>query len=221
MHHDNIMLHQYKAIFFPIPKVGCSSIKKICSDLLEIAPPNPEEPLSLIHKRDYPYVKKQHIWKKYKEYFCFCFVRNPWDRIVSCYKNKIHPDNNYNDPWFKNGVALPFIRYGNYFQGGMSFDDFVDAVKLIPDERADNHFKSQHRFIMDKKGNLLARYIGRFENFDEDFGHICRILGLSNIQLPHLMQGDRKNYRHYYSDLTKSIVGERFSEDIKLFGYDF
>ena len=34
----------------------------------------------------------------------------------------------------------------------MSFDDFVQAVASIPDDRADEHFRSQHSFVTNTEG---------------------------------------------------------------------
>ena len=55
--HDNIALHQYKAIYFPITKVACSSIKKICADVLnmDIRTKDLKEDIHYIH---FPFVKK-------------------------------------------------------------------------------------------------------------------------------------------------------------------
>jgi hypothetical protein len=195
-------------------------MKYVLSNLIGIAPPNPQRPMDLIHKRNYPYVKKRQILNKYQDYFRFCIVRNPWDRVLSCYINKINPDKNYNDKWFKNGVALSLVNF-KVFKGGMSFEDFIYALKDIPDNKADNHFRSQHMFIVDKNGNLLVNYIGRFEDITTAFEHICQKMGLSDIVFPHLLKSDHEKYRSYYNDRLIDIVSERYSTDIDMFGYDF
>lgn len=220
--HGNIVLHDYKAIYFFIPKVACSSLKIVMSELLNMKPPNPEKPLAFPHKRHFPFVKKEEIQVRYRDYFKFCFVRNPWDKLVSCYKNKIHADPNYNDKWFKNGVAEIFWRYGDLFRGGMSFEEFVDVVAQIPDKDADNHIKSQHLFFTDHQGNTAADFIGRFESLKEDFLEICKKIGIKeSIPMPHLLKSNHAHYKTYYDDNTRQIVSQRYDKDIKLLGYTF
>ena len=153
--HQNIVLEAYKAIYFFIPKVACTSIKKVISDILELPPYDPSRPDSYIHRRNFPYIRKDRIHSQCRAYFKFCFVRNPYDRIVSCYSNKISPDKNRNNEWFSNGVARIFKRYKGLFWGGMHFDDFLTSVAEIDDDRADPHFRSQWMTTMDRKNNFL------------------------------------------------------------------
>jgi hypothetical protein len=220
---ENIVLHKYKAIYFYIPKVACTSLKKVCADLLNVKPATPD---SDINRRHYPSVKRNKIETKYKDYFKFCFVRNPWDRIVSCYNSKIKQDKDINDSFYTNGVARIFLRFG-VFRAGMTFTEFVNAVKDISDKEAEVHFRSQHTFITNKNGNIIVDYVGRFERINEDFSLIFNRIGQSNIKLPHLwghhldIMEDRKKYREYYTEEIQEIVRKRYSKDIEMFGYEF
>ncbi len=112
-HHlnQNILLQEYRAIYLFIPKVACSSIKKVIGDTLGLPPYDPSQPDRYIHKRIYPYAKKARIYDRYKDYFKFCFVRNPFDRLVSCYSNKVAQDKNLKHEYFTNGVARIFKKY--------------------------------------------------------------------------------------------------------------
>lgn len=210
-----IIIHKHKFIWFRNAKVAGTSLKKFCADLLgiEIKGDNDEE----IHLQDYPTTTLDEIKTKYKDYFKFRFVRNPWDRLVSCYHNKIKSDKNFNDIAFKNGIQRSFLRYGDTFQAGMNFEDFVHAICNIPDSEADDHFVSQSF----SKGNLLINFFGKFENLDKDFKYICKKIGLKNIKLSHLMKSDHENYKKYYTDETREMVRQRYKKDIETFGYDF
>lgn len=74
----------------------------------------------------------------YDEHFKFAFVRNPWVRLVSCYKQKIAPG----------GQGLYCYEYEEVpLYVGMSFAQFVEAVHAIPDEEADPHFRSQYPIV--------------------------------------------------------------------------
>ena len=98
----------------------------------------------------------------YQNYFKFTFVRNPWDRLLSCYMSKVVPER----------FAGSFKTYGNVaFRDDMSFQEFAEAVCLVPDEEANVHFCSQYVFVCGggSRRNILADYVGCFENLEEDF----------------------------------------------------
>jgi hypothetical protein len=231
--HRNIVLYKYKAIYFFIPKVACTSLKKVCADLLNIKlvkryvgvkkvlkKEDVWERDSLFHEIDFPYLKKNEISTIYKDYFKFCFVRNPWDRMVSCYNNKITFNNNLNNSQFRKGISGRFSKYKG-FKAGMSFEEFVCSIKNIPDTKSEELFKSQYLTITDEKRNLLVDFIGKFERLDKDFSYVCKRIGLPDIKLPYLMKSKHKHYRKYYSNKTQEIVRRRYKKDIDMFSYKF
>ncbi len=208
--YQNILLEDYKAIYFPIPKAGSSSMKKIFCEILEV---KGEAKLKnkfpeYYNYRNFPYVKKEKILKKYSNYFRFTFVRNPWDRLVSCYKN-----------WVRDDFKERYLIYG--FKEGMSFEEFVKAVCKIPDEVSEGHFRSQHTFIVDKRGRLLTNFIGKIENFEKYFKDICDKINLKYVKVSPENERKDKHYSKYYTEKTKKMVENRFKTDIELFQYNF
>jgi hypothetical protein len=155
--------------------------------------------------------------KEYHRYFKFAFVRNPWDRLVSCYMSKI----------VMGGPGLKMRNYGDIsLSRDMTFKEFAEAVCRIPDEESDPHFRSQHIVICDDspgKG-ILADFVGRFENLEEDFGIVAKRLGLE-INLPETVSSadlkGLRSYRDFYDERLAEIVGERYRDDAKVFGYSF
>jgi Sulfotransferase family len=218
--HNNILLERQKTIYFYIPKVACSSIKAFCARLLDSSLETDQADLvEEIHRIDFPYVKKYMVRRHYQDYFRFCFVRNPWDRLVSCYKDKIsyhkgHVYERYNNSFIR------FLKEMGLFKPNMTFDDFAKAVCDIPDEIAEGHLRSQHSFTTDETGRELINFIGRFENFDEDFRIVRKKLG-TNYDVPHLRKTIHEDYKTYYSERCASRVFERYKKDIERFGYQF
>ncbi|MBE7382500.1 MAG: sulfotransferase family 2 domain-containing protein [Leptolyngbya sp. SIO1E4] len=213
-----IKIAPLKALYIPIPKVACSSIKRVIANLLKI-----EIPLdgANIHRAEFPVVDKDSLCK-YDDYWKFCFVRNPWDRLVSCYSEKIKPDKNFfgKTNSFENGVHKGFLKYG-IFEANMPFEEFLKAVSEIPDCEAEQHFRSQHTFLTDKEGELIADFIGKFENIDQDFHYIFKRLNKPEIHLPKSNRTRHAKYREYYTDEALNIFEKRYSKDIQLFDYEF
>ena len=155
--------------------------------------------------------------RRFDKYWSFAFVRNPWDRLVSCYTEKIRPDGDPEN--FINGVSRVLTSFG-VFEAGMSFEQFAREVAQIPDEEAEPHFLSQHKFIVNRAGDLIVDFLGRFETIDKDFD-VVRQRIRAPVELPHLLRSQHGHYRDYYSPDLAHIIGERYSEDIARFGYTF
>lgn len=216
--HGNILLDSYRAIYFDIPKVACSSLKSVWSDVLKVEVKD-GKPAEQIHLAHFPYVKTYQIRNKYAHYFKFCFVRNPWDRLVSCYMDKIKDAQG----GIYQGRPNYFIRYlerRGICATEMTFEQFVEAVCGIPDEEADSHFRSQHCYIEDHRGHILVDFAGRFETLNSDFKFVADKLGIDST-LPHLRRTSRIDFRDYYTTRSRELVRKRYAVDIELFGYSF
>ncbi len=227
---DIIVFERYRAIYFAIPKVANSSLKAISAELLksDIDPSfldsqwgakpfrDRESRRSLKERR---ILIEQCDLGRYREYWKFCFVRNPWDRLVSCFTEKIdrHSEAGLGDRRRDGGVFAGL----DGFHPGMSFEAFVLRVCEIPDGPADRHFKSQHLFVTDRKRRLLVDNVGRFETLDRDFEFALRKMGAGDLKIPHLLKSKRRDYKEYYTPRLKDLVAERYRGDIGLFGYDF
>lgn len=215
----DVVIHEYKVIYFVIPKVASSSVKTLFKNLLDIDSPSP-------HTTKFPTIDR-HKLSEYPDYLKFCFVRNPWDRLVSCYFSKIKKDYNLNidsrvrlaqllQPSLSGKVSwLPYP----VINSEMSFTEFVYAVADIPESKADKHFRSQYTFISDAEGKLIPDFIGHFETLNADFATIVQKIGLPTPNLPHELKTNHQHYSSYYTPETWAIVEQRYQRDIELFGY--
>jgi len=196
--------HRYRFIYFEVPKTGTRSLLNLLTEHAQI-----------------DQMGKRLGFLEYPDYRRLSFVRNPWDRLLSCYLNKIKKDESFEDEHFANGVMNEFQKF-NAFYAGMPFGEFVHAVAEIPDEIADGHFASQHRRLV-MNDEIVIDHLARFENFREETNKFFQAVGLDVcLPLPHLNKSEkRKPYTEYYTDETVRVVEERFEEDIRLFGYQF
>jgi hypothetical protein len=76
-------------------------------------------------------------------------------------------------------------------------------------------------YITDSKGKVILKFIGRFENLEDDWRRICNNTGIGCRKLPNENRGGRDDYRKYYNDETRAIVAARFKKFIEMFGYEF
>jgi hypothetical protein len=130
--------------------------------------------------------------------FKFTFVRNPWDWQVSLYH-----------------YALQSPRHPQYklMKSMADFDAYLEW-------RVSEDLKLQSNFVCDEDGNLLVDYLGRFENLNDDFKHVCGKVGIP-YNLPFINQSKRRHYAEYYSDRGRALIEEAFAPDIERFGYRF
>lgn len=217
---DAAWLRDHGAVYVEIPKVACSSIKIVLARLLglDLSPfgGNP-------HEAAFPEAPRPvHEPRAYPDAFSFGFVRNPWDRLVSCYRDKILGEvSDFTDFHPTRSVAYCLARFDE-FQAGMPFERFVDAVSGIPDDAADGHFRAQHTFVSNGRGHLVLDFVGRFESLAADFRSVCTKVGLPAPELPHVQVSEpRARYTDYYRPRARDLVGDRFHRDVELFGYEF
>lgn len=138
--------------------------------------------------------------EQYKNYFKFTFVRNPWARALSCYKNVMRDESHKRT--FNIVAPLSLNEFLRLFKG---------KWLLSP----------QTYWIKDFSGAVPLDYIGRFENLIEDFKEVCKRLHIDPITLPHEVKGTGTDYREGYDKESKEIVREAYKEEIEMFGYTF
>lgn len=215
-----IISHKRKYIYVYVPKVACTTIREMLAkiDCIKYYP-NWTQKNGRVLKTKFKRVRIDGI-SRHPDYYSFMFVRNPWDRLVSCYKEKVVRVRTLpNSPWVINGVYRPFQdMYNNDFRT-MTFTQFVSMVSKVPDAKSNGHFRSQYKFI----GKYLTKlnFVGRFERFSEDLAVVKESLGITYKQKHLWKSKDRTPYQEYYTEKTKRMVAKRFSVDVELFNYKF
>ena len=204
--------HNYNYILFRIPKnanstlIGRGRDKKLkrLQDFLASSYLSSNE---LITQKQYDILFEEK--KEYKKYFKYAIVRNPYDRLVSCWKNKTS----------KKHAAKHKDIFTKTKSSGITFKKFVlmfDEGYFSEENYYDRHLLPQVDFIIDD-----IDYIGKVENLQKDFDTVCEKVGMNKFTLPHTNRTEHKHYREYYDKETRKIVDKIYSRDIDLFDYRF
>ena len=155
-------------------------------------------------------IKKHKLSKKEtKEFFKFTLVRNPFERVVSLYRNKIEKkdDKFFQFKWY----LLGFIG------AEISFSKFVSKIAQIDDKYAEDHIVSQYRIIDRCSGGI--DFIGKLENIDEDLSEVFDRQDIPKMKTQVNTTG-KYDYRSYYDKETADLIFERYKEDIVRYGYE-
>ena len=209
--------HDSKAIFIHIPKTAGSSIRNCLSNNGF----NQHGHVSNFYRKDSTISIKHQPCKFLKNnyienYFKFCFVRNPWDIVVSSFL------------WWKRayewasrtGWGHPRKRELMKKIYTMNFSEYLKSYASNLNEIY-SHEMGQHFWIVSEQNEMIVDFIGRFENLQEDFNTICDKIGIPQQQLPHTNKTNHKHYTEYYDDETRQIVAEKYEKDIEYFNYKF
>ena len=202
-----IINHKYKFIFTHIQKTGGISVSKSFYSL--------ENTENIVNTHSF--INTLNV-EDFQDYFKFCFVRNPWDRLVSWYnmmvQKRVHND---------------FSKY--LLENSNTFSEFLDLTDTIMENNMEeiNQYSpypksisfNQLDYISNDRGEILVDFIGRFERLGEDYKKITRTIGV-NLDLPHENKFDHRPYREYYEnekDIEKVYL--MYKRDIDFFGYEF
>jgi len=197
-----IVVPELELCFVPTPKVANRSMKAAIASV--VRPGFRGDP----HLAGWQYRPVSAL--KDTGYWGFGFVRNPLDRLYSCYTQKIVLYGRMRN------LPIEFWRYGGAFHADMSFEDFVRAVARIPDRIADIHFRSQHCFLY-RGERATVDFIGRFEALERDWETVRQRFGLPALQ--HYNRSPHRSYRDAYTPELARLAATRYADDIRLFGY--
>lgn len=226
--------HTHKCIYIKNPKVGSRTIMKMMGTLSKVEDQIIKgDGLNIrrlstrgwgLHTyiiKDWHITHEVRDWltlKEREEYFIFSFVRNPFERIVSAFYNKIVDD--------KYGLFLNIMNLDSWKEViGQEVENTPECFKAFIQNflfkkhpsNFNNHFTPQHLFINTPYTN--NPFIGKLETFTEDWQTVTDHCHL-NHSLPEQNSSNKNSYESYYSDReTVNLVYNCYKKDIDLYGY--
>jgi len=201
--------HQF--VFVHIRKAAGISLRQILERVS--LPKNNQLPYKLLSRNGFAVDYHRHSFRKhanlievqrsmpadkFKQYFKFAVVRNPWDRLVSEYEYiKTQPAHSR----FKKLSAMNFAQFVAY-QSQRPAAHQINALRL-------------------SDGQLGCDFIGKLEALQQSLKVVGAKTGVDFSALPHTNQVDRRDYRTYYDTSLQVQVEKLWQVDIEVFQYDF
>jgi hypothetical protein len=161
--------HQY--IYVEVPKTGCSTVKLTLQRIERNEPTY--IPTNKHTRSTSPLLQPLSAPGKFleartsPEYFRFCFVRNPYSRILSAYLEKIAGTDFKRDERMKVLGMSPATK--------PTFLEFLEVLARTDPATYDIHWARQCDLA--GLGGMTFDFIGRFETFERDFGSVLGHFG--------------------------------------------
>ena len=178
-------------IFIHIPKVAGTSLMAILSDIPYIRYAG--------HNRALDFDRPK-----------FCFVRNPYDRLVSAYFYLLDD----------HAIAEPDISYKQLLLKYRDFKDFVMNIERDRLDKAIVHVKPMSYYICDDEGNIVVDNIFKIEE-PEKIDIFLENIGVLN-KLSETFERTSKHapYKEYLDDEIKAEIERIYALDFELFNYE-
>ena len=199
--------HKHKFIFIATPKTGSTSIRSMLDEFSDIKSEGEG-----IYQHHTTYAQALKRFDYAKDYTCFAFVRNPWDRWLSLWY--------YIQRQAKIGKGKYSVKCKGLLKKHSNFKEYVmniTAEKNKDPMSAHNCFK----WISSDGEHVDIDYVGKMETMQEDFDTICDKIGIPRQTLLHKNATTHKHYTKYYDDEMIDTIAQKCEKDIEHFGYKF
>ncbi|XP_028254507.1 carbohydrate sulfotransferase 10 [Parambassis ranga] len=236
---------KHKILFCQTPKVGNTQWKKVLIVLNGAFPTVEEIPENLVHdheKNGLPRLSSftpQEVTHRLKSYFKFFIVRDPFERLISAFKDKFVKNPRF-EPWYKHDIAPAIIRKyrkshrsSDLTTSGLHFEDFVRYLGDVESHRRMDRQFGEHIIHWVTYAELCApceihySVVGHHETLEQDAPYILRAAGIEQlVSYPAIPPGithyNRTKVEHYFSGISKRDIRRlhaRYQGDFHLFGY--
>ncbi|XP_060754722.1 carbohydrate sulfotransferase 10 isoform X1 [Neoarius graeffei] len=235
---------KHRILFCQTPKVGNTQWKKVLIVLNGKFSKVEDIPENMVHDHErngLPRLSSMSdaaITERLNTYFKFFIVRDPFERLISAFKDKFVENPRF-EPWYKHSIAPAIIRkYRKSHRdasgsAGLHFEDFV---RYLGDEPGRKHLDRQfgeHVIHWLTYTELCAPcdvsydVIGHHETLEQDAPYILKAAGIEDlVSYPSIPKGitryNRTKVERYFSGISKRDIRRLYAcyqGDFSLFGY--
>lgn len=218
-----IVCHELRLLYFSIPKTASSSMKRYLRkhgfekgrrDLDDMSSKQ-------IQVYNFPRIGHSEAALLRKQgYKSIVIVRNPFDRIRSCYTDKILKRKN-------NGIIMypGFERYNLLFRKklfhiDMSFDEFISSVSKVPDLIADGHFRTQTRYLWKAGGEADVDHMIDISDLDKEMMEITARMNIAPWESRRSNPSSSNTKDFSTSAGSVEFIRKRYRSDFRILHYD-
>lgn len=178
--------YQYKFLWFRVAKVASRTMHNYFTKHSE--------------KSQYIYSSEVgYLPSMFKDYFKFAMVRNPIDRFISAWRNKVLDNNMFK---FDDRQLLEMRK----------IEAFVDWTAELDLKRCDEHLRLQSELI--DLNNV--DFIGKIESFNKDFAYILNQIGMPMLNFE-VKNKSEKQTELNISPEVKNSIRDLYEADFKAF----
>ncbi|XP_037546234.1 carbohydrate sulfotransferase 12 [Nematolebias whitei] len=246
----------HQIIYCYVPKVACTNWKRVMVVLSQslVSPStgkpytDPETvPADLVHNsslhltfakfwRHYGSLSRHLMALKLQHYTKFLFVRDPFVRLISAFRNKFGRPN---EDFFRHFGSVMLHRYGNVSEGlaesaaeafaaGIkpTFHQFISYL-VDPETERENIFNEHWRQVYRLCHPCQVKYdfIGRLETLETDSEHLLKLLNVDHLLRFPLGSRNRTEASWEQDWFSQIPVAKRkelyklYEPDFEMFGY--
>lgn len=232
------LLKNYNVVYVENSKVACTKIKKALLSM-DNWPRTADE---ILEKEVYIHNKKKTgligpesltskgLTKLVEDpsFFRFGFVRNPYDRTLSAYVDKISAPQK--DPTKKNYIPVA-QKIKAHFTGAdykkinldkqpVTYQEFIRYLSRQKPYDMDRHWLHQHLTMWHPY--VRFDFLGQLETFDRDFSLVLTKIGAPEQLIRSVTKkanASRRANKKYYDETLAEEVYKIFKKDFDIYGY--
>ena len=221
-YHVNV-LADWKTIYFDIPKAACTTIKILLSERLgggcgcdpvEVHPRAKSGIPGILDVGPHNFFSVADD----PEALIFTFVRNPYARIVSCFRDKVerHPLGRRGP--FSRDIRAFFGQRLDVLDPGkpLPFEWFVEMACATSRDTSNGHWLTMDRLL--PQHDVVCTFVGRVENFDSDIRVVCERLKMTAPRQKMNATG-KVRISEWLTPSIKDAIRSAYREDFDRFAY--
>jgi hypothetical protein len=198
-----------KYIYIAVPKTGSTSVNRFLKNNDKSFSKNILVPASGISVKVETHIAYKDIaaiiGSSIDNYVTFAFLRDPYETLFSYYRYIIRPKEGRTQYRLKDMI----VRNVSWLLG------FKIWALIFP-------FKPSADFILNEKGNIGVKYLGRTEYLNSDFAEICKLENFDFLESIETMERRNstkpKDFAHHLSDSWfKKLMDMRLKKDIDIY----
>lgn len=193
MHVSRIYVEdKHKLLYCEVPKVGCSNSKRVLMVLQGLASSTGEIQHDEVHYGNHlkrlDSFNQKGIIRRLKTYTKVLFLREPFERLVSAFRDKFESPNSYYHPVFGKPIISRYrsnaTQYALRTGAGVTFKEFIQyLLDVHRPVGMDIHWEPVGRLC--SPCLLDYDFIGKFETLEEEANFLLRSIGApSNLTFP-------------------------------------